>query len=763
MIKIVFKNLNTKETEQVSTVLNKDATYEALESNRQKYECDRAVSIDIIGKDLEVDVIIDSATNACVAKTMKDLKKDVTDAENKKYWKLVEQASKAADAYYVNDDPIMSDYEYDEIMQWIKEYERVYPYKIISESPTQRVAKSEFKQGLEKVIHTVPMLSLQDVFSSEDVKKFVCEHNGPYSVEHKIDGLSLSVVYVYGRLFQASTRGDGFVGEDVTAAAHFIDGIPLELEGGARPSILEVRCEVYLPVDKFIKLNKEKEKVGEKLFSNPRNAAAGLLRTKGAKGIKDVGLRAFAFDVLRIEPNEGLLITNDSHLYRLEFLKTYGFDTVPAYRATNAETVLDCIRCIDEADRPNINYWIDGAVVKCDSVSLREELGNTGKYPRWAVAYKYPPEERKTIIRSIVLQTGRTGRITPVAVFDPVFLAGTQVSRATLNNPEFIEGLNINVGDEVIVRKAAEIIPQIIRVAVKHSDGPYDMHAQRCPSCGGPIIYGSEDLTGAYCNNPDCPAQKARKFEHWCSRDCMDIRGIGPQIIDRLMNAGLLENIPDIYHLKDRDILPVEKAVGGKKIRENLLKSIEDSKIRDLDRLVKALGIIGVGRNIGKTLSKLYPDILAIGSIPLEKDGREKKIEELSKIDGIGEISAESIVTWFQNNSHWRMLFDLREAGVNLSSLSYIPKKEPGETESVKMFDGLTFVITGTLSKPREEIAEFIENLGGKVSGSISKKTDYLVVGENAGSKLEKAKSLGVDILDESMLIALSKGEGKII
>lgn len=678
----------------------------------------------------------------------------------KEYLKLVEEANKASVAYYDNDDPIMSDYEFDELMQKIKQYEA--HNRAAENSPTKRVGGSP-KSTFAKVIHIVPMLSLQDMFDESEIKDFVQNVRGPFSVEHKIDGLSLSVIYYQGRLFQASTRGDGYEGEEVTPAARFIKGLPYELEGGECPEILEVRCEVFLPVDRFIQLNKEKEEKGEKQFANPRNAAAGLLRTKDIRGMKDAGLEAFAFDVLRVYPESGLRINADSHICTLEALKDYGFQTVKAYLANTADEVLYHIHCIDEIDRPGLNYWIDGAVVKCDSIAKRNQLGETNKYPRWAVAFKYPPEEKVTTIRDIVLQTGRTGRVTPVAIFDPLYLGGTTVTRATLNNPEYIEDLGIGIGCKILVRKAAEIIPQIIRVTDRQGAEVFDMFSKKCPSCGSELVHGAdengENASGAYCTNANCPAQISRKFVHWASKDCMDIKGLGPAVIDRLIDLGWLKTIPDIYRL-GKHAWEMETLNGfGRRATANLLKSIDDSKIRDLDRLVKALGIEGIGRHVGKVLAKTYPDILAVGEIPLEwgKDGREKKIKELAELEGVGEISAAAIINWFDNNDNWKLLFDLRKEGVNLASLSFKEKsKAPG------YFDGLTFVITGTLSKPREEIAEFIENLGGKVTGSVSKKTDYLVVGENAGSKLEKAKELGVEILDEEMLTALSKGDGKL-
>ena len=689
--------------------------------------------------------------------------KDGQELARQVYLALVDKANEASTAYYDKDEPIMSDYEFDELMKKIKAYEFRHNY-VAPDSPTKRVGGSTGKSTFKKLTHVVPMLSLMDVFSFEDVLQWLeaFPKGTLFDVEEKIDGLSMSVTYEGGKLVRAETRGDGYVGEDITENAKFIDGIPTVLKLPVKNQAkalnrLEVRCEVYLPVDRFLEINKEREQAGEKLFANPRNAAAGLLRTKDLDAVKNAKLHAFAFNVQGDDLVNALEEHfNDSHRYSLLALEEMGFDTVTSFMSLN---VTQAITDIGES-RDGLPYWIDGAVVKVDSLSLRKEEGETNKYPRWAIAFKYPPEEKETVIRDIILQTGRTGRITPVAVFDPVYLGGTTVTKATLNNPEFIEGLGVNIGDKVIVRKAAEIIPQIVRVSEKLSEGVYDVHAHTCPSCGGKIVYAAEDLTGAYCCNPECPAQIARKFEHWASRDCMDIRGFGPAVIDKLIDAGLLNSIPDIYRLKDRDIVAVETALGGKKICDNLIKAIDDSKTRDLDRLVKALGIVGVGRHIGKELAKRYPDILAVGELPLGKDGRQHKIAELAAIDGIGEISATAIMTWFATDGSWKMLFDLGKAGVNLKSLTF----KSSDDKTVGVFDGLTFVITGTLpTMSREDANEFVEKNGGRVSSSVSKKTDYLIVGENAGSKLDKAKALGVEIIDEAMMFALANGEGKVM
>lgn len=659
------------------------------------------------------------------------------------YLELVKKAVAAADAYYLNDDPIMSDYEYDAMMQGIKQFEKENPEEISPESPTQMVARSVLKSSFEKVTHKVPMLSLLDVFTLDDVKAFLDANPGAdMSVEHKIDGLSMSATYKNGKLVKAETRGDGFIGEDITENAKYIKGLPLTVTNpDTFPDELEVRCEVYLPVDRFLVINKERELNGDKLFANPRNAAAGLLRTKDVTQMKDAGLECFVFNLQRTAGDKFTsLDMAATHLEQLTFLDIHGFQTVTRYHCKTYEEAAEAIRKIDEDDRPSINYWIDGAVVKANSILVRDTLGTTGKYPKWAVAFKYPPEEKETTITDIVLQTGRTGRITPVAVFEPILLAGTTVSKATLNNQRFIADMNVNIGDTVIVRKAAEIIPQIVRVSKKNTADAYDIAAQYCPCCGTLITVENDGMT-CECRNPGCPAQFAKRVEFWASRDCMDIRGMGPAVIDALIEHELIKDVEDIYTLYE--VPESLEELFGKKTTENLLNAIEASKNQDIDRLIKAFGIPGVGRHIGKELAKLYPDIFTIGEIPLYPEGYEEKVAQLSAIDGVGDISARAIVDFFKVHKNWEMIFALRQQGVNLISKSYKTEAASGAIA------GMTFVITGTLSQPRDYFVELIEKNGGKVSGSVSKKTNYLLCGEAAGSKLDKAKALGVPVLTE--------------
>lgn len=682
---------------------------------------------------------------------------------NKEYLELVAKCNQAADAYYNNDDPIITDYEYDMMMQEIKKYEKEHPDRIAKESMTQKVTNSSGKSTFEKVQHAVPMLSLEDVFNTSDIEEFVNSFpkNTGFCVEEKIDGLSMSVTYKNGELVRAETRGDGYIGEDITENAKYIKGIPLTLpvnsRGGTIPEILEVRCEVYLPVKDFERINRQRETDGLKLYKNPRNAAAGLLRTHDISEMKDAGLSAFAFNVQRAEFVEkdyfnihgyASSLTSSHHL-GLTCLMEWGFKVVRSsfcsssynpMTATMSDVNVLVRAAIDDIEkrRGKLPYWIDGAVVKLDSIKLRNSLGNTAKCPRWAKAYKYPPEERRTKIVNIILQTGRTGRVTPVAVFTPVDLAGTVVNKATLHNQKIIDKLGVNIGDEIIVRKAAEIIPEVVSVAKKNTDTVYQLAEQKCPACGQPLSL--DDGQMGKCDNPLCPAQLQRYLEFFVSKDCMDIEGLGPALISTFIDKGWLHQPADIYKLANHYDDMMQLDGFGEKAAQKLLTNIEKSKTRDIDCLIKSLGIPGVGKHIGKILARNYPDMYAIETL---------SVDELMSYDGIGEISAKAIHDFFYNNGTLvlaRELYGEYGVGVNAVSLSY-----SNDDKMVGKFDGMTFVITGTLpSMKRSEAQKTIENLGGKVSGSVSKKTDFVLTGDNAGSKLTKAESLGVKIIDET-------------
>ena len=665
---------------------------------------------------------------------------------NDEYEKLVSRIKEANTAYYDNDSPIMEDPKYDALMRRLKEIEKEHPEYVTADSPTQKVGGTPSKSSFAKVTHAVPMLSLQDVFSKQEVEDFI---NGfaegtEFCVEEKIDGLSMSITYENGILTRAETRGDGMIGEDITENAKHIRGIPTKLS--VPVPLLEIRFEVYLPVNRFLEINQKKEENGEKLFANPRNAAAGILRTKDIEVVKEAGLQAFAFNVQRVNL-EGVQsrewMSANTHSECRKMLTMLGFTFVRSIACTG-DQVMDLVDQIGRY-RKDLEYWIDGAVIKIDSIAIRNELGETSKYPRWAIAYKYPPEEKETTVKEIVLQTGRTGRVTPVAVFDPpVLLAGTTVERATLHNQNIIDQLRVNVGDTVVVRKAAEIIPEVVRV-VKTGDmiRVYQILEHNCPSCGGALTMTEDDNGVPHCDNIDCPAQIQRKFEFFASRDCMDIRGLGPAQISKFIELGWLKTLPDIYLLKDHAEEMAALDGFGKRATANLLKAIEDSKERDIDRLIKSFGIPGIGRHIGKALAKKYKNLVEIGDVPFEEGGTEKKIMELASIEGIGTTSATALMDWFCNDN-WTMLFDLRNLGVNITSKSYQKESDGGK------LTGLTFVITGTLpSMKREEASALIEQNGGKVASSVSKKTNYLLAGEAAGSKLKKANELGIPVLTE--------------
>lgn len=682
------------------------------------------------------------------------------------YQELLKKAKEASIAYYNNDNPIMEDPEYDALVREIKAYEAAHPEEIDPNSPTQRVGGTA-NSSFAKVQHDVPMLSLRDVFSLEEVDAFL-DTLGPdteVSCETKIDGLSIEVDYRDDEtgngltLYRASTRGDGNIGEDVTENARYIIGIPDHIDPikeAANLRRLVVRGEVYLPVKEFLRINEENEKTGGRIFANPRNAAAGLLRTKDVNATKNAHLHMFAFNVQSFErksevEGQPLIPMFSEHMMTLLMLQDFGFRHVVFFPAVTKEEVHDRIRHIGEL-RGHLPYWIDGAVIKVNNLTYRKKLGETSHDPKWAVAFKYPPEEKETTVKDIILQTGRTGKITPVAVFDPpVLLAGTRVERATLHNQAIIVRLGVNVGDTVVVRKAAEIIPEVVRVS-KHGEKEwmeYHIDEHFCPSCGGEITYNI-GCTEQYCTNPDCPAQKSAHFEFFCSRDCMDIRGLGPNLIDLFIEKGWLNELPDIYRLGEHR-REMEQLDGfGKKAVDNLLSAIEASKNQSLDRLVKGLGIPGIGRHIGKELAKKYKDIFEIGAGTMDKEGFDKKVEELSALDGVGPVSARAMAKYFREQKHLQMLEEMQTLGVNLSSGAAETSNESNN------LSGLVFVITGTLpTMKREEAAAMIEANGGKVASSVSKKTNYLLAGENAGSKLSKAQELGIKVISEEELLRM--------
>ncbi len=627
--------------------------------------------------------------------------------------------------YYVEDDPEIGDYEYDMLQRELAEIEKEFPELITPDSPTQRVGGSA--EGMfEPVVHTVPLESLQDAFSTDEVLAFHSRvrdvfADAEFVVEPKIDGLSVALEYENGVFVRGSTRGDGNIGEDVTANLRTINSIPLRLK---KDVTIEVRGEVYMPKKVFAALVEEQEQNGEKTFKNPRNAAAGSLRQKNPQITATRKLDIFVFNIQRYD---GAEITG--HKQSIDFLKTLGFKTVPFYnKFSNIEGVIGELERIGEI-RSSLPFDIDGAVIKTDSFAQRAEIGSTSKFPKWALAFKYPPEEKETTLIDIEVAVGRTGVLTPTAVFEPVLVAGSTVSRATLHNQDFIDEKDIRLGDRVIIRKAGDIIPEVIKV-ISHAEGSekYTLPTV-CPSCGANVIR-EEDEAAVRCVNPECPAQLLRNLIHFCSRDAMDIEGMGDAVLEKLVANGLLTKASEIYTLKKEDFMTLE---GFKdKSSQNLVDAVEKSKSNDLAKLVFALGIRHVGQKAGKILAEHFESMENIMNASLE---------DISSIEGFGGIMAKSVADFFALEQSKREIEALAAYGVNMLS-----QKEKIDNR----FEGKTFVLTGTLpTYSRNEASEIIEKFGGKTASSVSKKTSYVLAGEEAGSKLVKAQSLGVTIISE--------------
>ncbi len=641
---------------------------------------------------------------------------------------LTEIIEKHNHSYYVMDNPTVSDYEYDMLMQELKGLEAEYPEFVLPSSPTQRVG-GEALSKFEKVTHKVQMGSLQDVFSFEQLEEFVtrCRNtveNPSFIVEPKIDGLSVSLEYENGILKRGSTRGDGFVGEDVTANLKTVGSIPLKIKNA--PEFLEVRGEVYMPKEKFLKLVEQQELNDEQPFKNPRNAAAGSLRQKNSKITAKRGLDIFVFNIQQIEGRE---IT--SHKQSLDYIKSLGLKVIPSYvECTTYSEIEQEIQRIDQI-RNKLSYDIDGIVIKVDSFEQRETLGSSSKVPKWAIAYKFPPEEKETTLRNIEVNVGRTGAITPVAVFDPVMLAGTSVSRAVLHNQDFITQKDIRIGDKIIIRKAGEIIPEVVK-SVSHVENsePFILPA-KCPVCGTESVR-YEDEAVLRCPNPDCPAQLLKSIIHFASKGAMDIDGMGDAIVKALVENNLVKSVADIYTLKAGQIASLERL--GEKSAENLINAIEKSKSRPLDKVIFALGIRNIGQASAKLLCEKFPSIEKIMSATAE---------EIEEIDGFGKVMSENVAKAFSEQHRKDLISRLLELGVKM-------EYQATQTNDNR-FEGMTFVLTGTLETlKRDEAKKIIESFGGKVSGSVSKKTTFVVAGEEAGSKLEKAQSLGVNVLSET-------------
>ena len=642
--------------------------------------------------------------------------------------------------YYNMDDPEITDYEYDMMMQELKKLEKEHPELITPDSPTQKVGGTAKRTAGVLVRHNVPMLSLQDVFSKEEVYAFVEEmqqqlEHPEFVVEYKIDGLSMALRYEEGELKLAVTRGDGIIqGEDVTANAKVIRDVKKKMKDPL--PYIEIRGEVYMKNADFEKVNEMQEMLGKKTFANPRNCAAGTLRQLDSSITKQRKLSMFIFNVQEVRGHEF-----KTHVEGYEYLKKQGVPVIDDYCVCHtADEVWDAICKIGE-NRGNLSYDIDGAVVKINSIADREKLGATSKVPRWAIAYKYPPEEKESKLLDIELSVGRTGRITPTAIFEPVRLCGTSVSRATLHNQDFINDLDIGIGDTIVVYKSGEIIPKIKEVRKeKRPEGWVRFQIpDTCPVCGAKTVR-EKDTADIRCVSPDCPAQLERHIINFVGRDAMDIKGFGAVYVTELVRLGYIHDIADIYHLKEhRETLIEQGIIGKEKNTDKLLDAIESSKQNEPFRLLTGFGIQNVGKAAAKAIMRQFGSIEA-----LQHAGKEALLE----VNDIGEVSAECILKYFASEKNQKIIARLKEAGVNME----MPESE----EMSDLLAGMAIVVTGTLpTLGRKEAQELIEKNGGKAAGSVSKKTSYVLTGENAGSKLSKAQDLGIPVISEAEFLEM--------
>ena len=648
---------------------------------------------------------------------------------------LRRELERAGYEYYVLDKPTMSDYDYDHKLRRLEELEQAHPETVTPDSPTQRVG-GQALSTFEPVQHRVPLESLQDVFDFDEVRAFdqrvqSTVTGAVYVVEPKVDGLSVALEYENGLFVRGATRGDGQVGEDVTANLRTVRSIPLRVDGA--PEHLIVRGEVFMPKKVFHTLNDERERRGEALFANPRNAAAGSLRQQDARIAAQRKLDILVFNV---QWSDGAAF--QTHEETLDYLAQKGFKVIPHQLCTTMDQVTGAITQIGE-ERDRFSFDIDGAVVKVNDLSQRAVLGSTAKFPRWAAAYKYPPEVKPSRLTDIVVQVGRTGVLTPKAVLEPVRLAGTTVTSATLHNQDFISDKDIRIGDTVLVRKAGEIIPEVLSVVLdkRPADSQPYFLPKTCPVCGAPV---ERDEDGAHmrCTGAECPAQLLRNLTHFASRDAMDIDGLGVAVVENLVNAGLVKTPGDLYFLKEEDVAGLDRM--GKKSAQNLMAAIRRSKDQDLARLIYAFGIRQVGQKAGKILAARFQTMEAL---------EHATLEELTAVNDVGEITARSILTWLESPQSRHLIARLREAGVNMTA---------AEQGSDQRFAGMTFVLTGGLEQfTRDQAAAMIEDRGGKSAGSVSKKTTYVVAGEGAGSKLKKALDLGIPVLTEQEFLDLMK------
>ena len=658
--------------------------------------------------------------------------------------KLRKQLEIWANKYYDEDNPEVSDYEYDMTMNKLKALEKEFPELVTSDSLTQKVG-GHVKEGFEKVEHEVPLQSLQDIFSFEELEEFkervyksAKENNMDskdvkFVVETKIDGLSAALEYKKGKFVRGATRGNGLIGEDVTENLKTLKSIPKELP---EPIDIIVRGEVFIGKKEFEKMNEERELNEEKTFANARNAAAGSLRQLDSKITAKRPLDIYIFNVQKIEGD----IKFNSHYEELNYLKRLGFNVNPVL--VPCKDIPEAIKAIEKIgdEREDLTFGIDGAVIKVDDLNLREKMGTTTKVPRWAIAYKYPPEKKETLLKDIICQVGRTGAVTPMAILEPVKVAGSTISKTTLHNEDFIKEKDLRVGDTIVVQKAGDVIPEILEVKKEKRTGketPYEM-PKVCPVCGAPVVR-EEGEAVSRCTGIECPAKLVRNIIHFVSRECMNIDGLGEKIIEQLIDKKLINNIADIYYLTFEDIASLKK--NGKKFAQNLIDAINASKANDLYRLIAALGIRHIGVKAAKTLAKKYKTMESL---------MEASEESLAMTEDIGGISAKSLYEFFRQEQTIDLINKLKEANINMEAIE--------EEGADNRFEGMTFVLTGSLEKfTRKDASDLIEKFGGKTSGSVSKKTSYVLAGEEAGSKLTKAQDLGVTIITEEQFEEMIK------
>ena len=650
----------------------------------------------------------------------------------KEIFNLREKLEYYAKKYYDDDAPEISDYEYDMMMNRLKALEKEFPEFVDANSLTQKVG-GHVNKAFKEVTHEVPLQSLQDIFSFEEYKEFddkirakAIEENEEvnFVVETKIDGLSTALEYVDGVFVRGATRGNGLIGEDVTDNLRTIKSIPKVLN---EKVTLTVRGEVFIGTKEFEKLNEEQEILGKPLFANARNAAAGSLRQLDSKVTESRPLDIYIFNVQKWDDNP-----YNSHYEQLKYLEKLGFNVNPVkIPCKTYDDVINAINKIGE-DRENLSFGIDGAVIKVDSLSFREKLGTTYKVPKWAIAYKYPPEAKETILKDIICQVGRTGVITPMAILEPVKVAGSTISKTTLHNEDFIKEKDLKIGDTVVIQKQGDVIPEVIRVIKEKRTGNEKefIMPKVCPVCGAPAVR-VEGEAAVRCIGIECPAQLLRSIVHFVSKEGMDIDGLGLKIVEQLIDKGLIKNIADIYYLKLEDIASLKK--NGKKFASNLIEAIEKSKSQELFHLITALGIRQVGVKAAKVLAKKFKSINNI---------KNASLEDLAEVNDVGEITAENIYTFFKQEQTIDIINKLKQAGVNMENSI--------EENIDNRFEGKVFVLTGTLEKySRNDASDLIEKFGGKTSSSVSKKTDYVLAGEDAGSKLKKAQELNVTIISE--------------